>query len=186
MSDSQGCPSGQAVQEGVPVAEHPPGGPVAAHTGEDGGAVQPGQPRRLPGVHECRASPEPRGTHHPAGTAGKRHQNHQRAADGHVCQPAQSPRPLHPGTLTTPLSLLRSRCAQPVPSNRVGSASPLTPSLGSHGLSIFGGVTADTDAAPGASPPPSTSSWGGPEPPCVRTCFRGDQSCPRVPNQGGC
>ena len=51
----------------------------------------------------------------------------------------------------------------------LGQRVRLSPSLGFHGLSIFGGVTADTDAVPGASPDPGVSSWGCPEPPFVRT-----------------
>lgn len=57
----------------------------------------------------------------------------------------------------------------------LGQRIQLTLSLGFHGLAISGGITADTDAGPGASPPPGTSSWGCSEPPFVRTLTRAAQ-----------
>lgn len=169
----------------VPVAEHPPGGPVAGHTGEESGAVQPGQPCRLPGVHERRASPQPGGSHHPTGTAGKCHQNHQRAADGHVCQPAQSPRPLRPGTLTPPPCSPPpwSCCAQPVPFNRFGSAYPAHPVPGVSRAGHLWGHHCRHGCWARSQPTPRHILLGVLRAPI---CQDVNQSCPRVLNQGRC
>lgn len=130
----------------VSFAEHPPSGPVAGHTGEAGGASQSRKPPRVPTVHERRASPQPRDAHHPAGAAGQLHQDHQRAADRHACQPARSPRPLHPGTpgATPTLPQLPPRALL---GSRYGS-SPLRVPQAEH----LRGVSAARDTAPGASP----------------------------------
>lgn len=77
--------------------EHPSGGQVAGHPGEEAGAARREQPPRAPRLHQRRVARHPRRAHHPTGHPGELHQDHQRAAHGHARQPAQSSRQLQPG-----------------------------------------------------------------------------------------
>lgn len=80
-----------------PEPEHPSGGQVAGHAGEEAGAARREQPRGAARLHQRRVVGHPRRPHHPAGHPGELHQDHQRAAHGHARQPAQGPRQLQPG-----------------------------------------------------------------------------------------